>query len=172
MYKEDKRMVNYKSKFVLNYVIFMIAIGVLMSIAVNVVTAVLFETVMSESGDWVQFVVKNLLNTLVSVLVMYLGVGSASKYASKGEDVPEYADMKKFTVIFFCILALVQVIYSGVNIMNYVNEINEFIDGVLVNKEKYQVYSNKVVITYIVSTVVLVVGQLLMIPVTLKKYDE
>lgn len=165
-------MVNYKSKFAVNYIVFVLAIGGLCSLLSNVLTAVIIQVFFKDSVEEMQYIVRCIIFTLASIIVFYMGVGSAVKYASKGEDVPEYTDMKKFAIMFFSIIALVQVALSCYQVSNVMSQLEEFCEQYSMYKERIMEMNEPTLITYIICSVIVVADILLMIPVTLKKYDE
>lgn len=164
-------MTAYKRKFTIYYVVFMIAMGIVFSVVARLATAVVLQAAFEDFSDMTVYMVNCIIETICTLLVMYLGISPAINHATKGEDAPEYENMKKFAIILFAFLAIVQAIYSAVNIIEYKNEVDELVRAYPFFEEEVNAYGTKVMSTYIISTIALVVGQLLMIPVTLKKYE-
>lgn len=166
-------MINYKTKFAAYYVVYVIAMGAILGIVSNLLLAVLKETVFKDSLGEIQYVVQVVIQTIFSILVLYLGIKPASNYAARKEDIPELPDMKRFVTILFIVLALIQVAYSVFSYMNVMEQINELkvqyphsFDDKITDK------LFKLKTTYIVGSIVLIVANFMMIPITLKKYED
>lgn len=163
----------YTIRFGLYNLIFNIAIQTIVArVLVNVLLAFLYN-VFPTDDTFIYDNIRVVLSSAAVVTVYIISIKESAKYACKKSDIPEYTTIKRFSIIYFGIMSVLQLgiaIHECSGTWNHMNSIIKQYGSVISKQVLVQNYISFGI--GIVAHLVIVISTIYMISLTLREYDN